>query len=312
MNRTDRLQAILTHLQSKKVVTAQELAERFQLSLRTIYRDIKALEEAGIPIGAEAGIGYFINDNYTLPPIALTANEASALIFGAKLLAENSDSNLKRDFQNALFKIKAVLRPSEKEIVENISQHVEVLGTKSDKNLFITEIQQAIAKHRVIKINYKSLSNSNPTIRDVEPVGLCNYFSNWHLFAWCRLRKDYRDFRLDRIIDLEVTGNLCQKEDILSLDEFMKLHKPKDIEPNISFVVSENRHKFLDNYKNYYGFVCEEKIENGYKMYFASKDIFAIAVMILNSGCLAQNIQPKELNDHIKTLIKNTSDWYLK
>ena len=77
MNRTDRLQAILTHLQSKKVVTAQELADRFDLSLRTIYRDIRALEESGIPIGAEAGVGYFINDNYTLRPVAFTKEEAS-------------------------------------------------------------------------------------------------------------------------------------------------------------------------------------------------------------------------------------------
>ena len=90
MNRIDRLTAILIQLQTKKVVKAQEIADRFNISLRTVYRDIRALEEAGVHIGAEAGIGYFL-ENYHLPPVMFTTEEASALMLGAKLIEKMSD-----------------------------------------------------------------------------------------------------------------------------------------------------------------------------------------------------------------------------
>jgi predicted DNA-binding transcriptional regulator YafY len=86
MNRIDRLTAILVQLQSKKVVKAHEIADRFEISLRTVYRDVRALEEAGIPIGAEAGKGYFILDGYHLPPVMFSQQEANALVLGSKLI----------------------------------------------------------------------------------------------------------------------------------------------------------------------------------------------------------------------------------
>ena len=92
LNRLDRLHAILTHLQSKKRVRAQEVADRFQISLRTVYRDVKALEESGVPVIGEAGSGYSIMEGYRLPPVMFTQEEASALIMGAKLADQLTDS----------------------------------------------------------------------------------------------------------------------------------------------------------------------------------------------------------------------------
>jgi len=313
MNRTDRLQAILTHLQSKKVVTAQELAERFGLNIRTIYRDIRALEESGVPIGAEAGVGYFINESYTMRPVALSKEEASALIVGAKLIAQNSDNVINKDFESALFKIKSVLKPSEKETAETLSQHIEVLGfSNQKKNLYISEIQKAITERRILRIKYVSMQNPEPVERMLECVGLCNYLGKWHLFAWCRLRKDYRDFRLDRIVELKITDLPCSKDDIMTLGEYLSQTKPFDHEPNYSFVVSNDRHKYLDIYKEYYGFVYEEDTGNGYRMHYHSDNIDSMAFLILNSGCMATEIEPPELLERVQLYAQKTYEWYIK
>lgn len=312
MNRTDRLQAILTHLQSKKVVTAQELAERFGLSLRTIYRDIRALEESGIPIGAEAGIGYFINESYTMRPVALTKEEASALIVGSKLISKNSDDIINKDFENALFKIKSVLKPQEKETAEMLSQHIEVFGNNDDKNLFISDIQKAITEKRVLKIKYLSLRATAPVERMLECVGLCQYLNKWHLFAWCRLRKDYRDFRLDRITDLQITDLPCVKDNILSISEFLEIQKPFDHTPNASFVVKKDVSKYLDTHKEYGGFVYEEDLGDSLRMHFYTDNYDYMAFMILNTGIMATEIEPLELQNRVKYYAEKTYNWYCK
>src|SRR5688572_22198956 len=98
MNRIDRLTAILVQLQTKRVVKAEEIADRFEISLRTVYRDVKALMEAGVPIGSEAGKGYFIVDGYHLPPVMFTENEASAMLVGGKLVEKMTDKSIRKEF----------------------------------------------------------------------------------------------------------------------------------------------------------------------------------------------------------------------
>ena len=107
MNRIDRLQAILTILQSKRVVRAEDLAIRFEVSLRTIYRDIRSLETGGIPIGAEAGIGYFLLEGYHIPPVMFTHQEARALLLAGKIVAKMTDKEITANFDSALTKVRA-------------------------------------------------------------------------------------------------------------------------------------------------------------------------------------------------------------
>jgi len=114
VNRLDRLTAILIHLQTKRVVWTQELADRFGINLRTVYRDICSLEEAGVPIGAEAGIGYVLTD-YHLPPVMFTNAEASSLTFGAKLIESWGDKSVQTAFKSALYKIKSVLKRADQD-----------------------------------------------------------------------------------------------------------------------------------------------------------------------------------------------------
>src|ERR1700739_4908423 len=127
MNRIDRLTAILIQLQSKRVVKAQDIAERFSISLRTVYRDVRSLEEAGIPLAGEAGVGYSIMDGYRLPPVMFTKEEATAFLTAEKLIEKLTDASTEESYKSAMYKIKAVLRATEKDYIEHIDKHIEVV-----------------------------------------------------------------------------------------------------------------------------------------------------------------------------------------
>jgi predicted DNA-binding transcriptional regulator YafY len=124
MNRIDRLTAILIQLQSKRIVKAEEIAERFEISLRTVYRDVKSLMEGGVPIGSEAGKGYFIVDGYHLPPVMFNQEEASALLLAGKLVERMTDHSVRKAFESALLKIKSVLNDAEKDYLEMLQTSV--------------------------------------------------------------------------------------------------------------------------------------------------------------------------------------------
>src|SRR5918993_4528957 len=127
MNRIDRLTAILIQMQTKRVVKAEEIADRFEISLRTVYRDVKALMEAGVPIGSEAGKGYFIVDGYHLPPVMFSQHEASAMSLAGKLVEKMTDLSVRKAYESALLKIKSVLNQSEKDHLENLQSSIQVL-----------------------------------------------------------------------------------------------------------------------------------------------------------------------------------------
>ncbi len=122
--RISRLTAIVTQLQSKKLVTAKLLSEKFNVSVRTIYRDIRTLEKSGIPIVTEEGKGYSLMDGFQLPPIMFTENEANALITAERLISQNKDLSLVENYTNAITKIKSVLRYSQKESTDFLTERI--------------------------------------------------------------------------------------------------------------------------------------------------------------------------------------------
>lgn len=314
MNRTDRLSAILIHLQSKRIVKAQEIADRFNISLRTVYRDIRALEEAGVPIGAEAGVGYFLQESYKLPPVMLTTDEASALLFGEKLIEKMSDNKIRENFCSALYKIKSVLRPEEKDYLEKLHDSVAVynVNTLGDnyRQLWIAEIRDALVNKKVVNIEYESKYAETAVLRKVEPIGLCNYSSRWHLFAWCRLRNDYRDFRLDRIQQLQVSDEFFMGKKHISIADYMQKLNNVNSVSNITLMVSNKRKKNIEDSKYWYGFIGEDKLENHSRMYFSNDELNGFAIWILNSGCHAMVEQPVKLRNIVLKYIKETVSVY--
>jgi len=238
MNRIDRLTAILIQLQSQKVVTADEIADRFEISTRTVYRDVKALMEAGVPIGSEAGTGYFIVDGYHLPPVMFTQDEAGAMLLAGKLIDKLTDKSVRQAYSSALLKIKAVLHAAEKDHLENLDSSVEVfMRNRSEANAssefpnhFMIAIQRAVAAKTVLKITYTNQQEES-TKREVEPLGVCYYSMAWHLIGWCRFRKEYRDFRSDRIRDLVDTGQSFKDSHHITLLEYFRTqeHRPRGL-----------------------------------------------------------------------------------
>ena len=314
MNHIERLNAILIHLQSKRIVKASEIAERFEISLRTVYRDIRTLEESGVPIGAEAGVGYFLMDNYKLPPVMFTKEEASALLFGEKLVEKMSDDGMKTEFCSALFKIKAILNPEEKDRLEKLYSQISVLDyTSSNENfnrLFLGEIQQAMVSKQVLEIDYQAGYGAPATKRVIEPIGLCNYSRRWHLFAWCRLRSEYRDFRLDRIQDLKISQENFKGKQHISMDEFIRQLNVISDKANISLILKTDRIKLINESKYWYGFTEEEKIDDRTsRLRFANNELRGFATWIISSGSYAKVEEPEELkqivDQYISGIIEN-------
>jgi predicted DNA-binding transcriptional regulator YafY len=314
MNRIDRLNAILIQLQSKRIVKAQEIADRFEISVRTVYRDIRALEEAGVPVGAEAGVGYFLLDSYHLPPVMFTSDEASALLFGEKLVEQMSDQKVKNDFCSALFKIKAILKPSEKDHLEKLHERITVFNYNNMdsryQRLFLSEIQQALANKQVLKIKYVSKFANEAQCRLVEPIGLSNYGSRWHLIAWCRLREAYRDFRLDRIEELVSANEFFKGKQHLSMKEYMSSIQPGNNDSNIVVLIQKSRLRFVEETKYWYGFISDEDLGENLRMHFANDDLRGFAIWLLNTGSMAKIEKPTELRTILAQFVNDMFDNY--
>jgi predicted DNA-binding transcriptional regulator YafY len=220
MNRIDRLLGILTLLQSKKYVPAEKIADKYNISIRTVYRDVKALGELGIPVSFETSKGYFVVQGYFLPPVSFSTEEANALILIEALVNGFTDKSIQEHYTSALIKIKAVLRGTQKEKIELLNEKIK-LQKPACYNLsfeYLPALQNAIAGKTVIEIDYKN-NKEEVSKRKAEPIGLIFYAFNWHVIAWC---KDYRDFRVSRILKFSDTGIPFKKTDHIELNAYMK------------------------------------------------------------------------------------------
>lgn len=223
MNRIDRLFGILTLLQSKKYVTAEAIAEKFAISVRTVYRDIKALVEQGIPVSFEQHRGYFIVQGYFVPPVSFTSEEANALVLMESLVEGFADRSISRHYSSALRKIKAVLRTTQKEGVEQLDNNIrlQLPACFVNDTDYLSLLQSAISGKTIVELEYKN-NKSEVSKRRVEPIGLVFYAFSWHLIGWCHLRQDYRDFKLVRILKVKSVGEPFTKKDHVPLGDYMK------------------------------------------------------------------------------------------
>ncbi len=209
------------------MITARELAEKHQVSIRTIYRDIRTLEQSGVPIVTEEGKGYFLMEGYRVPPVMFTEQEANALITAEQLILKNKDQSFTLEYQNAIAKIKSVLRYSQKEKVDFLTERIHFRNNTENLKTsnYLMVIQSAISNFYVIEIEYHSLQGEN-TKRTIEPFALYSTQDNWLLIAMCRLRNDFRVFRLDHIQKLVIHNQRFEPQKI-TLQEYFEQCRQK-------------------------------------------------------------------------------------
>ncbi len=220
--RLARLTAIITQLQSKRMVTARDIAEKHNVSIRTVYRDMRTLEQSGIPIITEEGRGYAIMEGYKLPPVMFTEEEANALVTAGKIILNNTDHSLAEQYQSAATKVRAVLKHTQKEKVELLESRLQIRSKQQNvkTSKFLITLQTAITDYQVVQIDYLSLENKQSQ-RKVEPFALFCTNENWVLIAYCQLRDDFRAFRLDCIQSMQLTGTVFEPHKI-TLSEYFE------------------------------------------------------------------------------------------
>jgi predicted DNA-binding transcriptional regulator YafY len=221
MKRLDRITSILIQLQSKRIVTAREMATRFEVSNRTIYRDISTLRNAGVPIGEEEGKGYYIVEGYRLPPVTFTQDEANALIAIGKVLKYHTEESLLSNYNSVLLKIKSILRDENKEKSEYLESRIGFHEPWAPQSSHLSVIQKAIVEQLKVIITYVS-KKEEKTQRTINPYAL--YFTGalWNTIGYCNLRNELREFRLDRIMNLETTSLHFEPDKSFKIEKYLK------------------------------------------------------------------------------------------
>jgi predicted DNA-binding transcriptional regulator YafY len=225
MNRIDRLMGIVTLLQSKKQCSIRQISEHYSISERTVFRDLRALGEIGVPIAFDPETGYSVAGGFFLPPVSLTLEEANALALTEPLALRFAEKAVAQHISTALAKIKMVLGRTQRENLEQIqTKTAHFIPTVFEHMLpdtnFLTVIQNAILQKTILRIEYAN-AQGETNAREVEAIGLTFYSLNWHLIGWCHLRHEYRDFRVDRIVQLQISMKPFQKNDHIELDFYL-------------------------------------------------------------------------------------------
>jgi predicted DNA-binding transcriptional regulator YafY len=316
MNRIDRLTAILIHLQTKRIVKAEEISDRFGMSLRTVYRDVKALMEAGVPIGSEAGKGYFIVDGYHLPPVMFTQDEASSMLLAGKLVDKMADKSVRGAYESAMHKIKSVLNETEKDHLQNLESHIEVFlrsryehkEREEFPDHFMTDIQRAVAKKEVLRIDYSNNEEELST-REVEPIGIFYYSMAWHLIGWCKLRNGYRDFRADRIKTLLLTGQRFEGRNMLSLKEYFQSMFSSNQGLTKAVVIFE---KSALRGRPLYGSISQNDLGDKIRAEFMVDSMNYLSKWLLMYGTAVEVEEPESLKAAMAELVEELHEHYTR
>lgn len=309
MNRIDRLSAMLIMLQTKRVVRAMDFSERFEISLRTVYRDMKALCEAGVPVGAEAGVGYYLCEGYHLPPVMFTPEEAGAMVLASKLVDSFSDISVRKGFARATDKIRSVLPQGQKDFLEGMENQIHVLFNASNNedgfsNNFTLSIQKALSQDCCISIDYFAASKNEISKRIVEPLGLYFYGFSWHLIAYCKLRNEFRDFRIDRLRKLELTDEKRLHAGDFSIEKYFDMQNVKGELILLSVYFEKAKSWVVNSSRHYFGFYEEQEKDGLTEMKFAVSDLEYMSNWLISMGTIVKDINHSGLKELIRQKVK--------
>jgi predicted DNA-binding transcriptional regulator YafY len=303
MNRTDRLLAIVLELQGKGRQRAEDLAATFETSKRTIYRDIQALGEAGVPLISVPGRGYSLMKGYFLPPLSFTTDEATMLLLGSDFTAQNFDAQYRSAAQSASRKIESVLSEKLRDEVRYLQDSILFISSGSTEDITETEmvrqLRRAIIERATVRFCYHTRyvrnGQSTQQTREADPYGLVHYANAWHLVAYCHLRQDIRNFRLDRMENLELLSRTFQRP-----TDF-KMHQRRQEEAQrvvVRALFDREVARWVRESRSYFT-VAEEESAQGLLVTFQVRQESEILQWLLSWGRHVQVLEPESLRSMI-------------
>lgn len=315
-------------LQTRSVVTAQFLADQFGVTERTIYRDIRTLENAGVPIGSEAGVGYFLEKGYRLPPVSFTLDEAASLLLGEKLLQSTLDLHSYHDYKLALSKVRAVMDTSDKDYLQSLDADIEVIPTgrfvspkdqhelhehldaeqSAVEDRWLREARTVLVRRQVVRIVYAAGSSDASTEREIEPIGLFYYSLHWHLIAWCRLRENYRDFRLDRIIEFEPKQEQFARHSRETLQDYIHNQPGQEELIEVELLFTADAARFVSEQRYLYGFTDQERTVDGVLMRFLTPSAEYMGRWLLQYTQGVQILKGEPVKQALQALTKELAE----
>lgn len=221
MRRADRLFQIVSLLRRKRFTTAAWLAQRLEVSERTIYRDVRDLIGSGVPIEGEAGVGYRLGKDFDLPPMMFNVDEIQALVLGARMVEVWGDDDLRRAAKSVLDKTEAVLPPKLRPRVHDTALFALSFRASGSAREALGPIRRAIDERHKLLLRYRD-ADEQASERVVRPLGLYFWGMTWTLGAWCELRSDFRNFRLDRITEVELRDEQFELAPPVTLDDYVR------------------------------------------------------------------------------------------
>lgn len=227
MRRADRLFQTVQLIRGRRLSTAQLLAERLQVSVRTVYRDVADLQHQGVPIEGEAGVGYRMRAGYDIPPLMFTAAEAQALVAAIRIAQPRLDGALAAGAEGALSKILAVLPPAVRAAADSLALFAPPVGPDALSLQRLATLRQAAEARRKLQLHYVDLQDE-ASERTVRPLGCFFWGQVWTLAAWCELRQDFRSFRIDRLRSAQVLDEGFRDEPGRTLADLLRRLAPPD------------------------------------------------------------------------------------
>ncbi len=300
MNRTDRLLAIVLELQGKGRQRAEDLAATFETSKRTIYRDIQALGEAGVPLVAVPGRGYGLMEGYFLPPLSFTADEATMLLLGSEFMADNFDAQYRQAAQSASRKIEGVLPEKQWDEVRYLQESIRFIpmGTMESGHEaeMLQQIRRSIIDRTKVRFTYYTRyaqgGGSEQRVREANPYGLV-HSNAWHMVGYCHLRKDIRNFRLDRMDNLELLAQRFERPPDFKMYEHEQQRKRVE-GMVVRALFDQEVTRWVRESRSYYK-VGEEETQVGLLVTLRVRQESEILQWLLSWGSHVQVLEPESL-----------------
>ena len=305
LTRIERISSLLVQLQSKPIVTSADMAQRFGVSLRTIYRDMQTLSEAGVPICGNAGVGYSLVEGYRLPSLMFTKEEAIAFLTAEKIVSQITDVQNSVHFKQGMDKIRAVLKSVDKKFLADMDDSIAIYKSKQTKDSLPNVMQLllgAVSDKVQVQIDYIDTAEQ-VSQRKLESVGITYSYPNWYLMAWCHLRTAYRMFRLDRIRGVKILSDKYTKvhpplESLLGCDD------PQELKEVVLLTSKEVSRQFADRCY-FMGLVSEQSLEDGrVEQTFRTYSLESIARWVLAHADTTTIVRPVEVKNIIKQIIQ--------